>query len=364
MRHFVNTIARKSLPLDALEAVLRGLPLLREIRRRPDVEEGSRAHDAVLQLQFRHGPSQRWIVELRNKPVEPYTAGLQALGLPAATAAAKADYAVVVAPFVSARSAEILTRAGVGYCDASGNCRLASGPIYIERTGFRNAFARKARQGALFTRGSERVLRALLDPAGQGRRWTMRELAEAAWPGVSVGQAHKVAGRLESEAFLRREEAGLRVVDPGKLLEAWAAGYRFERNEEQRFYTPIAARELRERATALLARGRKGLPPGVLASFSAAEVLAPFVRQHRFFLYWRGDVKPLVKALELTAVGTGESVVVYTPYDEGVLYPAGSGDPPVTSPVQTYLDLRAAPGRGEEAAQAVFDKYLRRAYRR
>ena len=106
------------------------------------------------------------------------------------------------------------------------------------------------------------------------------------------------------------------------------------------------------------------MPLGALASFSAAEVLAPFVRQHRFFLYWRGDVKPLVRALELKPVGAGEAVVAYTPYDEGVLYPAGAADPPVTSPVQTYLDLRAAPGRGEEAAQAVFDTFLRRAYRR
>jgi hypothetical protein len=31
---------------------------------------------------------------------------------------------------------------------------------------------------------------------------------------------------------------------------------------------------------------------------------------------------------------------------------------PATSPLQTYLDTKNMAGRGEEAAQAVFEKYL------
>jgi len=354
--------ARQARLLDALETVLERLPLLAKLTRNEKPSGKTRGLDSMLELRFKDGARQRWIVEEKKLPVEPSAAGFQAVFLSEAVAEFKADYAVVVAPFVSERSAEILTRAGIGYCDASGNCRLVSGPIYIERSGFRNAFARKARQGALFTRGSERVLRALLDPAHKGRSWTVRELAGASWPGVSVGQAHRVARRLESEAFLQRVHDGLRVLDPEKLLEAWVAGYRFDRSREERFYTPIAAADLRERVTALTARAKRGTPVGALASFSAAEVLAPFVRQHRFFLYWRGDMKALVKTLELKPVNLGEFVVVYTPYDEGVLYPPRVSDEPITAPVQTYLDLRAAPGRGEEAAQAVFDKHLRKAY--
>ena len=363
MERYLNIRASENRLLDALEIVLKQLPALKEITQRRHVEQGSRRLDAVLELRLNDGVRRRWIVELRNSPVEPYAAGFQALGLPEAVAACKVDYAVVVAPFVSERSAEILARAGVGYCDLSGNCRLASGSIYIERSGFPNVYARKASQGSLFTPGSERVLRAVLDPENRGRSWTVRELAEAAWPGVSVGQAHKVAKRLESEAFFKRIEAGLSVVEPDRLLEAWVAGYRFTRSREERFYSALGPSELRERTTALLARRRRGEPVGALASFSAAENLAPFVRQHRFFAYWLRDMKPLVKALELKPVAVGENVVVYTPYDEGVLYPARFSDQPVTSPVQTYLDLRASTGRGEEAAKAVFDRYMRRAYR-
>ena len=101
---------------------------------------------------------------------------------------------------------------------------------------------------------------------------------------------------------------------------------------------------------------------GVLASFSAAEILAPHVRQHRFFAYWRGDRGKLLEALELKPADSGENVVILEPYDEGVFYPSRGGAVPLTSPVQTYLDLNASPARGEEAAGAVFDKYLREAY--
>jgi hypothetical protein len=37
---------------------------------------------------------------------------------------------------------------------------------------------------------------------------------------------------------------------------------------------------------------------------------------------------------------------------------------PTTSPLQTYLDLRATDGRGEEAAMAIYEKYLKQPFKR
>jgi hypothetical protein len=88
------------------------------------------------------------------------------------------------------------------------------------------------------------------------------------------------------------------------------------------------------------------------------------VRQHRFLMYWKGDRKKLVAALEVKPVSSGDNVVILEPYDDGVLYPFPAAPVAVTGPVQTYLDLMASPARGEEAAQAVFERYLRRAYAR
>jgi Transcriptional regulator, AbiEi antitoxin, Type IV TA system len=360
----VNVRVNEEQLLKALEGVLLKVPMVAGLERHEDVETNDRRLDAVLDLRFKSGPAQRWVVELKRLPLEPKVASYLGLLLPELVEKGAGDYTVVVAPYVSPRSGEILTRQGVGYCDLSGNCRLASGPLYVERSGAPNAFARRSSQGSLFTPGSERVLRALLDPKNQARSWSVRDLAEAAWPGVSVGQAHKVAKRLEGEAFLQRVEGKLVPVEPDKLLQAWVAGYRARRNREERFYSPLDLGELRDRAGALMAPRGKRAVPGAMASFSAAEVLAPAVRQHRLFIYWRGDRTKLIRGLELKPVTSGENVVVLEPYDEGVFYPFAAAPVPVTGPVQTYLDLRASPARGEEAAAAVFEKWLRKAYAR
>ncbi len=67
--------------------------------------------------------------------------------------------------------------------------------------------------------------------------------------------------------------------------------------------------------------------------------------------YVVGGLDDLAERLELKAVTSGANVNLITPYDDGVLYGAeAKGDGKVTSPVQTYLDLRQIKGRGEEAA--------------
>lgn len=348
----------------ALEDLLLQVPLVRDVRRVRAAHKGGRGLDGALVLRLVRGATQRWVVETKRLALEPYFAGMLALAMPEAIVECEADYGVVVAPFVSERSAEILARAGIGYCDLSGNCRLVSGPLYVERTGFANTFARKATLRSLFTPGAERVLRAVLDPDHRGKSWTVRELAAAASPGVSAGQAHKVAKLLKEQAFLRRVDQGLIVHEPEKLLTQWSESYRFSRNQATRFYSLLGTEELRERFVALVRAEVKKGAKGALASFTAAEVLAPHVRQHRFFAYWQGDAGKVTRALQLKEVPSGENVVLYTPYDEGVLYPAHGVAEPVTCPVQTYLDLRASPARGEEAAEAVFNRYLKRAYNR
>lgn len=348
--------------LEALEGVLAGVPAVRSWHSRERVERDGREFDAILDIRFKDGTSQRWVIEIKQLPLEPYAAGFVALGLPEQIAKGTGDYAVVLAPFVSRRSAEILERGGVGFCDLSGNCRLVSGPLFIERTGFPNAFARKAGLRSLFTPGAERVLRALLDPEHRRQVWTVREVAAAAYPGVSVGHAHKVGKLLEEQSFLHRSEDGLVLKEPDKLLGEWAKAYRFQRSIATRYYSSVEADVLRERFAELASSPGKRGPRGLLASFSAAEVLAPHVRQHRFFAYWSGETRRLEKALALKPVSSGENVVILRPYDEGVFYPAGVVSDPVTSPVQTYLDLRVSAARGEEAADAVFDRYLRKAY--
>src|SRR5665213_923141 len=52
------------------------------------------------------------------------------------------DYPVVAAPYITEDGAAVCEEENVGYFDLAGNCRLAFGPYYIERTGSPN-LARK-----------------------------------------------------------------------------------------------------------------------------------------------------------------------------------------------------------------------------
>ena len=75
------------------------------------------------------------------------------------------------------------------------------------------------------------------------------------------------------------------------------------------------------------------------------------VRYQRSMAYVVGNPDDLAERLELKPVTSGANVNLIAPYDEGVLYGAETkGETRITSPVQTYLDLRQIKGRGEEAA--------------
>jgi hypothetical protein len=64
-------------------------------------------------------------------------------------------------------------------------------------------------------------------------------------------------------------------------------------------------------------------------------------------------------------VDSGENLVVLIPDDNGVFYlqEGESGRLVSTNPVQTYVDLCHCGGRGEEAAEALLEQNLKRAWK-
>ncbi|BDU71568.1 type IV toxin-antitoxin system AbiEi family antitoxin [Mesoterricola silvestris] len=302
----------------------------------------------------------QWGVVIKRRNLEPREAELLGARLAEVKVEQGLDGIMVIAPFVSEAAAELLAKREIGYWDASGNCRISSGALYIERKGFPNRYARQASQGSPFTRAGKRLLRPLLDPEGIGRTWTLRDLAKAAYPGVSLGQAHALAKLLENQNHIIRGPEGIQVRDPGALLRAWAREAKAPRLTQRRFYSPLSQDGFRKRFEEVL----PSLPDlnAALASFTAASEWAPFVRQHRSFLYWSGDLKPLQDALSLQAVPDGENVVATLAPDEGIFYGRKLGEPPITCAVQTYIDLMHAGGRGEEAAEHLFERILKPRY--
>jgi hypothetical protein len=80
----------------------------------------------------------------------------------------------------------------------------------------------------------------------------------------------------------------------------------------------------------------------------------------RFFFCIDGDIENIEKALQLRKVQTGANVTLLQPYDQGVFY--GLQDikgMSIVSDIQLYLDLKSYKGRGEEAAQAIFEQRIK-----
>lgn len=268
---------------------------------------------------------------------------------------------VLAAPHISPRMAELCDEHGWSWYDLAGNCRLVvPGALYVERSGLATVHERPKPKANLGTAASARVLRALLmtDPVHQ--RWTQTALQKACDPSVSMGLVNKVVTYLREQAWLSLDDDGhFFVSDPLGLLRAWGKEYRFGRHRQLSYFTLLKGQELEQQlATLLKSKGR-----AAYAVFSAAELEAPNVRQNKTWLYVNDaaldDLEVMVNAKR---VDSGANLVVLIPEDDGVFYENRFRQGRAlgrTHPVQTWLDLKNAGGRGEEAAEAIIEHCLK-----
>jgi len=76
--------------------------------------------------------------------------------------------------------------------------------------------------------------------------------------------------------------------------------------------------------------------------------------------YVVGEANEVVERVGLKPVTSGPNVTLLTPYDEGVFVGGQVVEGiRITSPVQTYLDVRGFRGRGEEAAEAILREVIK-----
>ena len=278
------------------------------------------------------------------------------------------SYPVLFTSYISPESASICKQYKVGYLDLAGNCHLAFDEVYIHQEGFENPFKEERGDPYLFDPKGERVLRALLDTDNAGRKWRLRDVVQEARPGVSLGHVHKIVTALCNHEYVKSSNEGFTLVRPEALLIEWSRHYRLSRSTVRRFHSLLPSYELGRSLTGHVVQISENEPGTIaaFASFSAAARIqqTEHVRQHRHFLYLKGDLSLLIKALSLEEVDSGENIVVYCPYDDGVFYHGCSSrdEGYYTCPVQTYVDLQSAEGRGPEAAEYLLDTVLRKVW--
>jgi len=260
---------------------------------------------------------------------------------------------LLVTPFLSPRSRELLVEAGMSYVDATGNLRVvASDPaIFLEDRGEDRDPDRRPRPlRSLKGAAAGRVVRALCDfvpPYGVLR------LADIA--STPLGTVSRVVSLLEEEALLIRDERKQIIsVDWPALIARWVRDYSVRTSNG--LHTYLEPRGL----TALVAQLGRLDRYAITGSMARASV-APA----RLAMIYVEDAASGAQTLGLVPTEAGANVWLLEPYDEVVFdrpqsLSFGRGAQSATviaaAPGQVAADLLTSPGRGPQEAQALLDK--------
>jgi len=256
---------------------------------------------------------------------------------------------ILIAPYLSPKARELCRTFDSGFLDLEGNARIVFDGVFIERLVESRPPAERRELRSIFKPKAAQVLRTMLrDPR---RVWRVAELAEAA--DVSLGHVSNVRTALVDREWAKVDRDGMFLTDPDALLDAWRDAYDPPPGDRMDFYTTLHGKAFDEAARGALGIAETG-GSAVLASFSAAQWLAPYARTGSHFFYAdESGAEALKQALKLSPAGKGGNVVITVLKDRGLFRDSVEPAPGVfcTSPVQTYLDLSRAGERGAEAAE-------------
>lgn len=256
-------------------------------------------------------------------------------------------YGVLMAPFLSNASREILKGEGLGWLDWAGNSFLSFSSIHIQMERSQsNPFKTRRQQVSLFAPKSAQLLRLFLTQPGP---WKVESMAKRA--GVSLGQVSKVRKLLLEREYGAIDPAGGLILKNGNaLLDAWRAVAK-PPQVRMRAYTALHGPALEMKLAELFGL-RTGPGSYVLASHSVARRIAPFARMSGEMFYADSVGQAILKrTLDLSPVDQGENITIYAPpdarmWDEAIELPGGLRGAGL---VQTYLDLCSAGERSSEA---------------
>ena len=274
---------------------------------------------------------------------------------------------VLFASVVSDRTAEIATKHGVSWMDYAGNCRLVfpAHKVYVDRKGIENPFGKQLPKVLnVFSPKSSRVVRAMLQEPLRG--WQLNELAAHSGVRVSPGLMSRIKRSLVESGYAVMQEGQLRLKRPDELLDDWAKHYRNHKPRECGFYMRGELEQVEEQVASWCSKSTNQF---ALSCFSAAWRLAPEVR-YNIASFMVPSMAILAESFaDLNAnygarkVDSGANLILNISDDESYYINRLGEKLRTTSPLQTYLDLRSMAGRGEEAAMAIYEKYLKQQFK-
>lgn len=328
--------------LAVVEAVRRRLPPGWTAKLGP----GSRDADGVVTLRGADGRRARLTV-LARKRVSPKD-------VPHLVSQVRdASRLLLIAPFLSGRTRELLVGANASYADATGNLRIVvSDPaIFLEARGADRDPDREPRPlRSLKGAAAGRVVRALCDfmpPYG------VRALAETS--STPLGTVSRVVSFLEEEALLTRDEKKvITAVDWQALIARWVRDYRVTESNAVRSY-------LEPRGLPALGSKMERLDRYAITGSLAGPGIAPA----RLAMIYVDDAERAAEALEAVPAEAGANLWLLEPYDDVVFertqslaFTPAPAKFTVTAVAlsQVVADLMTSPGRGPQEAEALVQK--------
>ena len=336
---------------ESISSILSNIPFIEVKESKASFRTNSKKVDFLLKIIISGKPA-KFIIEVKSQG-EPRFVRMAIAQIKEYLRRFKGSYGILAAPYLSDASRQICKEAGIGCIDLAGNAFLSFKNVFIDKSGNPNPFAISRPAKSVFSPKSSRILRVLLsDPS---KRWYVEDLSKEA--DISIGLTSRVKKTLLSEEWIKEENKKSYLLKPEDVLNQWTNNYSYEKSQSFSFYSGLSESQLEEeiKRECEKKKYRYGL-----ALFSGARKVAPFVRFMRFFSYIDGNVEEIAKALQMKKVESGSNVTLLQPYDEGVFYGLQNiNGIKVASDIQLYLDLKSYKGRGEEAAQAIFEQRIK-----
>ncbi|MCK4665744.1 hypothetical protein KAU33_03295 [Candidatus Dependentiae bacterium] len=267
---------------------------------------------------------------------------------------------MIIAPYISKRSAEVCRSEGINYLDFDGNIYFSYRNIYINVRTIQRKNLEKREFKDLFSPVASRIVRVLLENPDQ-EWWYIKQLSEEA--NVSLGYTSEVVNKLYEEDYIMKKKGlGIKLEVKTQLLDRWSEAYSlnntFEKNKILPFYT--FSKDLSEISEAVIKAKAELNLNAAFTRLAASSVLAPYVRDFiHFDLYIEGSIEKWKHLLDLRETEKGANLFIIKPYDKGVFYNNSViQGVPVVGTIQLYVDLWSYPKRGTEQAEKIREKII------
>jgi len=253
---------------------------------------------------------------------------------------------LIVAPWLSRRTQELLRSERINYLDLAGNAylRLDSPALFIATEGAVKD-PNPAVRGKARVKGPKagRLLRTLIDinpPYG------VRELADALE--LNPGYVSRLLDSLDDEALIERSPRGqVEAVDIPRLFDRWAQTYDvFRDNSAMSYLAPAGASDALQR---LRDFGETVAVTGSFAAVRKAPIAAPAL-----LMAYSRNLASVANTLALIPADEGANVVLLRAFDP-VVWQRTSNDEGITfvAPAQAAVDCLTGTGRMPAEGEAL-----------